>query len=182
MGGYALADAVGCSGPIAAVVAGILIGNHGRAFAISEHTRRHLDTFWELVDELLNAVLFLLVGLVTLELHVGRRQLLAQVAAVAVVLAARWASVAVSAGVAGVPGRVRGGLNRLRPHTVTLLTWGGLRGGLAIAMALSLPAGAARDLIVTATFGVVVFSVLVQGTTLRPVFARLLPTGGAASG
>ena len=177
LGGYALADAVDTSGPIAVVVAGILIGNHGRAFAVSEETRHHLDDFWELVDETLNAVLFLLVGLVTLNLHVGRRLLAAQVAAVAVVLLARWASVAVSAAVTAVP-RLRAG--QLRPHTVALLTWGGLRGGLAIAMALSVPAGPAHDLIVAATYGVVVFSVLVQGTTLRPMFARFLATPTAA--
>ncbi len=171
LGGYALADAVGTSGPIAAVVAGILIGNHGRAFAVSDETRHHLDDFWELIDEALNAVLFLLVGLVTLNLHVGRRVLAAQAAAVALVLVARWASVAASAAVVSVP---RWAAGPLRRHTVAILTWGGLRGGLAIAMALSLPAGPQHDLIVAATYGVVVFSVLVQGTTLRPMFARFL--------
>ena len=171
LGGYALADAVGTSGPIAAVVAGILIGNHGRAFAVSDETRRHLDDFWELVDETLNAVLFLLVGLVTLNLHVGRRVALAMVAAVVVVLAARVASVAASAALTSVPAWRSGRLGR---HMVAILTWGGLRGGLAIAMALSVPAGPARDLIVPATYAVVVFSVLVQGTTLRPVFRRFL--------
>ena len=174
LGGYALADAVGTSGPIAAVVAGILIGNHGRAFAVSDRTRRHLDDFWELVDELLNAVLFLLVGLVTLNLHVGRRGVAAMAAAVVVVLAARWASVAASAALVDGPWRRWRSADRLRRHTVALLTWGGLRGGLAIAMALSLPAGREHDLVVAATYGVVVFSVLVQGTTLRPMFRRFL--------
>ncbi len=168
LGGYALADAVGTSGPIAAVVAGILIGNQGRAYAIAPETRHHLDDFWEMVDELLNAVLFLLVGLVTLRLHVGWRMLAMQGVAVAVVLLARWASVAASMWV--LP---RGSVSR--PHMVPLLTWGGLRGGLAIAMALSLPAGATHDAIVAATYGVVVFSVLVQGTTMRPVFEMFLP-------
>ena len=174
LGGYALADAVGTSGPIAAVVAGILIGNHGRAFAVSDHTRHHLDNFWELVDELLNAVLFLLVGLVTLNLHAGRWVWAAMAAAVVVVLAARVASVAASAAVTHVP-PWRG--SPLRRHTVAILTWGGLRGGLAIAMALSLPSGRVHDLIVPATYAVVVFSVLVQGTTLRPMFKRFLPAG-----
>jgi CPA1 family monovalent cation:H+ antiporter len=168
LGGYALADAVGTSGPIAAVVAGILIGNHGRAYAISPETRHHLDDFWEMVDELLNAVLFLMVGLVTLHLHVGRRVLAMQAVAVVLVLLARWGSVAAS--VAMMPERYVP-----RPHMIPLLTWGGLRGGLAIAMALSLPAGTTHDAIVAATYGVVVFSVLVQGTTMRPVFARYLP-------
>ncbi len=168
LGGYALADAVGTSGPIAAVVAGLIIGNDGRAFGMSDRTRDHLDAFWELIDETLNAVLFLLVGLVTLNLHLGRRLVAAMAAAVVVVLLARWLSVAASAAVASVP---RGA--GMRKHTVALLTWGGLRGGLAIAMALSVP-GPAHGLIVAATYGVVVFSVLVQGTTLRPVFNRLL--------
>ena len=176
MGGYALADAVGTSGPIAAVVAGILIGNQGRAFAVSAETRHHLDEFWELVDEVLNAVLFLLVGLVTLGLHVNRRTLAVQAVAVVVVLLARWASVAGSVAVVPVHHR-----RRLRPHTVAMLTWGGLRGGLAIAMALSLPPGPVHDLIVEATYGVVVFSVAVQGTTLRPMFERCLPRAVSAS-
>jgi CPA1 family monovalent cation:H+ antiporter len=153
------------------VVAGVIIGNHGRAFAISDETRRHLDGFWELVDEMLNAVLFLLVGLVTLNLHVGGRLLAVMAAAVVVVLAARWTSVAAAAAVTAAP-RWPGG--RLRPHMVPILTWGGLRGGLAIAMALSLPAGPQHDLTVAATYGVVVFSVLAQGTTLRPMFRRFL--------
>ena len=174
LGVYALADAVGTSGPIAAVVAGILIGNHGRADAVSDETRRHLDDFWELVDEILNAVLFLMVGLVTLNLHLTRWVGLAMAAAVGVVLFARAASVSVSAALTSAPWRRRGGGGPIGPGTVVLLTWGGLRGGLAIAMALSLPGGPERNLIVAATYAVVVFSVLVQGTTLRPVFARFL--------
>jgi CPA1 family monovalent cation:H+ antiporter len=168
MGGYTLADALGVSGPIAAVVAGLIIGNHGRTFAVSEKTRMHLDDFWELIDETLNAVLFLLVGLVVLQMHFGGLESLMQLLAVIIVLFARWFSVQLSAS-AMKPFHIR---NNVGPHMVAILTWGGLRGGLALAMALSLPPGSIRDRIVAAVFGVVVFSVLVQGSTLPGLFKR----------
>ncbi len=178
LGGYALADAVGASGPLAAVVAGLLIGSHGRTFAVSDLTRQHLDDFWELVEEGLNAVLFLIVGLVALQATAGWRLLAAQAAAVAVALAARWVSVVVSTTAVSFN---RAPARRLGPHTVAVLTWGGLRGGLAVAMALSLPTGRERDLIVPATYAVVVFSVVVQGGTLPRLFRRWLGPAAAES-
>jgi CPA1 family monovalent cation:H+ antiporter len=167
MGGYTLADALGVSGPIAAVVAGIIIGNHGRSFAVSRETRRHLDDFWELIDETLNAVLFLLVGLVVLQMKLQRWEPLTQMIAVVIVLLARWLSVWLSTAAVSLFQTEKPIMGR---HTVRILTWGGLRGGLAVAMALSLPPGIAHDRLVAVVFGVVVFSVLVQGSTLPKLF------------
>jgi CPA1 family monovalent cation:H+ antiporter len=159
MGTYALAGVLELSGPIAIVVAGLLIGNQGRAFAMSEQTRERLDTFWELVDEILNAVLFVLIGLEILVLTLSHHLLLAGLLAIPIVLFARWLSVS---------GAVWA-LHRFRsfsPRTIYILTWGGLRGGISVALALSLPAGPAREVIVAVTYAVVVFSILVQGLTL----------------
>ncbi len=169
LGGYALADAMTVSGPIAAVVAGLLIGNRAKQFSLPAETRLHVDEFWELVDETLNAVLFLLVGLVVLESHAGRSVIAIQCIAILVALAARWISVLISTAAADLVSRRQ---NRFKKGSVTLLTWGGLRGGLAVAMALSLPPGRTRDLLLPAVYGVVVFSVLVQGTTLPWLFRR----------
>ncbi len=171
LGGYALADTLDLSGPIAAVVAGLVIGNHGRSMRVTDSARQHVNEFWGLVDETMNAVLFLMVGLVGLELQSGGRQLLLQAGAITIALLARWASVWVSMKLIETG---QSPANRLGPNAVAMLTWGGLRGGLAIAMALSLPAGEFRSAIVTATFGVVVFSVLAQGGSLNYAFTRWL--------
>jgi CPA1 family monovalent cation:H+ antiporter len=158
-GGYALADAIGVSGPIAMVIAGLIVGSRGRAKAMSEITRQNVDTFWELVDEILNAILFMLVGLEVLRLQLDAAHLLVGALAIAVTLTGRLASV-------GLPIFAMRRLRRTFGFgTVSLLTWGGLRGGLSIAMALSLPPQQARGLILTATYMVVIFSVLVQGLT-----------------
>jgi CPA1 family monovalent cation:H+ antiporter len=179
MGGYTLADALGVSGPIAAVVAGIIIGNHGRKFGVSDKTRMHLDDFWELIDETLNAVLFLLVGLVVLQMRLEWSQPIMQLIAIVIVLFARWLSVIISkTGVALFQDRSR----KMPPHMTAILTWGGLRGGLALAMALSLPPGTVHDRIVAAVFGVVIFSVLVQGSTLPALFKRWIPSGENKAG
>ncbi len=158
-GGYALAEAIHVSAPIAVVVAGLLIGNQGRLLAMSAHSREHLDTFWELVDEVLNAVLFVLIGLELLVLKFSGPYVAAGLFLIPVVLLAR--AVSVAAPVA---------LLRLRrsfsPHVVKVMTWGGLRGGISVALALSLPAGPERDVILVATYVVVVFSILVQGLTI----------------
>lgn len=165
MGGFSLADLLHTSGPIAVVVAGLLVGNQGRRWAMSETTREHLDNFWELLDELLNAVLFVLIGLEVLVLSVQRMYLIAGIVAIPLVLAARWVSVAL---------QVKGFslVREFSERTVTILTWGGLRGGISVALALSLPPGPMRDAIVTITYAVVVFSILVQGLTIGRVLRR----------
>jgi len=159
MGGYALATALHLSGPIAVVVAGLLIGNKGRMFAMSKNTLEHLDTFWELVDEILNAVLFVLIGLEVLVLHFAIEYLLAALVIIPVVLLARFASV-------GLPVTVMRRFWTFSPNAVQIMTWGGLRGGISVALALSLPFGHERDVIVAITYAVVVFSIIVQGLTI----------------
>ncbi len=165
VGGYALATLIHVSGPLAMVVAGLLIGSRGRAVAMSETTRHNLDLFWELVDDFLNAALFVWMGLEILVLSFTWRHLLAGLAAIPVALLARFLSVGSTVGLLEL-GR------RFEPGAVRVLTWGGLRGALAVAMALSIPPGPARDLIVPVTYVVVVFSVLVQGLTIRPLLTR----------
>ncbi len=160
MGGYALADALHMSGPIAVVVAGLVIGSHARHSAMSETTRQYLDTFWELVDELLNAVLFVLIGLEILALTFEGRYLAAGLIGIPIVLAARFISVAV-------PLHLFRLWRTFSPYAAIILTWGGLRGGISVAMALSLPPGQFRDAIVGATYVIVVFSILVQGLTIE---------------
>ncbi len=159
-GGYALAAAVHASGPIAIVVAGLLIGNHGRRFAMSEKTRQNLDTFWELIDEILNALLFVLIGIELLVITVNKRYLVAGLAAICVGLVARMISI-------GVPQLLMNPRSRFDLNALKVMTWGGLRGGISVALALSLPPGTERDQIITMTYLVVVFSILVQGLTLK---------------
>ena len=158
-GGYALADRLHISGPIAVVVAGLLIGNHGRSFAMSETTREHLDAFWELIDEILNAVLFVLIGLEVLVLHFTPSYLVVGLLAIPTVLFARLVSVTV-------PISIMRFFREFSPHAIKIMTWGGLCGGISIALALSFPAGQARELIVSVTYVVAVFSILVQGLSL----------------
>lgn len=167
IGGYALAAALHTSGPIAIVVAGLVIGNHGRAYAMSATTREHLDDFWELIDDMLNTILFVLIGLEVLTLTLSGSVLLAGVLAIPGLLLARWVSV-------GLPIATMSFCRNFTPGTLTILTWGGLRGGLSVAMALSLPAGPMRDLILTATYVVVVFSIGVQGLTMPRVVAAIM--------
>jgi CPA1 family monovalent cation:H+ antiporter len=170
MGGYALADRLHTSGPIAIVVAGLLIGNHGRAFAMSDVTREHLDAFWELVDEILNALLFLLIGLEIQVIPFNRAYVIAGIAGIVVALLARWVSVGMAVG-------AMRPLRRFSPGTVRILTWGGLRGGISVALALSLPIGPQRDVILVMTYIVVVFSIIVQGLSLRKLVTRIYPDG-----
>ena len=162
MGSFGLADLLHTSGPIAVVVAGLLIGNHGRQWAMSETTREHLDNFWELLDELLNAVLFVLIGLEVLVLSFKQPYLLAGLVAIPLVLGARWLSVVLQI-------RLFSLVREFTARTVTILTWGGLRGGISVALALSLPPSSSRDALVTITYAVVVFSILVQGLTINRV-------------
>ena len=159
MGGYALATVLHTSGPIAMVVAGLLIGNHGRHFAMSDSTREHLDTFWELVDEILNAVLFLIIGMEVLILVYHAEYFLAALVIIPIVLLARFICV-------GGPIIVMSRFREFSPGVHRLLTWGGLRGGISVALALSLPQGIEREVILAVTYAVVIFSILVQGLTL----------------
>ena len=159
MGGYALCTFLHISGPIAVVVAGLFIGNHGRKLAMTEKTRLHLDSFWELIDEILNAVLFVLIGLELLLLVLKTEYFLAALAIIPLVLFARYISV-------GTPILLLGRVRRFTPGVVQIMTWGGLRGGISVALALSLPLSAERDIIVTLTYAVVIFSIIVQGLTI----------------
>jgi CPA1 family monovalent cation:H+ antiporter len=166
MGGFVLAEVVHVSAPIAAVVAGLVIGNRGRTFGMSEKTREHLDMFWELIDEMLNAVLFLLLGLQMLVIHLPSRYFLAGLAAIAITLLARYVSVA------GII-QLGGWRKKVLPGTICILTWCGLRGGLSVAMAISLPRTEYHDTIVASTYAVVIFSVFVQGMTARALVRRV---------
>lgn len=167
VGGYALARRLHVSGPIAVVVAGLLIGNHGRALAMSDRTRENLDKFWELVDELLNAVLFVLIGLEVILVKLDSQLLLAAAVAALLVLGARFVTV----GLPLVLLRQRWGIAR---GSVRLLTWGGLRGGISVALALTLPPGPHREAILAITYGVVVASILVQGLSIKLLARRLV--------
>jgi len=161
-GGYAVAEQLHLSAPITVVVAGLLIGNQGRNGAMSMRTQQYLDNFWELIDEALNAILFVLIGLEVLVLTLTPQYIAAGLLTIPLVLVARAIS-------AGLPIAVMRRFRSFSPGVVTILTWGGLRGGISVALALSLPAGEMRNLLVTVTYIVVVFSILVQGLTLAPV-------------
>ncbi len=159
-GGATAAAGLHLSAPIAVVVAGLMIGNHGRRDAMSNTTVQHLDTFWELIDEILNAVLFLIIGLEVMVLQLDLHIWIAGVIMALMVLSARLISV-------GIPVNALRRLNReFHPHAVKILTWGGLRGGISVALALSIPASPERDLIVAVTYVIVVLSILVQGLSI----------------
>ncbi len=164
MGGYGLANALHISGPLAIVVAGLLIGNHGRAFAMSEVTRDHLDKFWELMDEIMNAVLFVLIGLEIVILTLTYKFILAGLLMIPLILLARFVSV-------GIPITCLKLKRNFSPKVVRILTWGGLRGGISVALALSLPPSPHRDIILAITYIIVVFSILVQGLTIKKLVA-----------
>jgi len=164
-GGYAAAESLRVSAPIATVVMGLVVGS-GREYAMSELTRERLFMFWELADDLLNLILFGMVGLeLTALAGTVRQYLLPAAAALPIVLIARYVSV-------GVPVAVLRHFQRFEPHTVKLMTWGGLRGALSIALALSLAEGPQKELIVTATYLIAIFSILVQATTVEPLARR----------
>ena len=159
---YSLSFWIHVSGPIAVVVAGLLIGNPGRKFAMSDRTREHVDAFWSMIDEILNALLFLLLGLEVLTVPTGAHIIGASLLAIPITLLARLVSVAVPVAAMSVRGSFVTGI-------IPILTWSGLRGGISVAMVLSLPRFPARDLLLACTYAVVVFSILVQGLTVRRV-------------
>ncbi len=172
--GYALAEVLHVSGPLAMVVSGIMIGNWTRFIGFSKESEDHLDHFWELVDEFLNGVLFLLIGMSMLLFQFHQEDWILMTISIPLVLTSRYLSVFIS----------YIGFNRFRtynPLSVRILTWGGLRGGLALAMALAIPAGImvipeknidVREIILVMTYSVVVFSILVQGSTITPMIDK----------
>jgi CPA1 family monovalent cation:H+ antiporter len=162
LGSYALAGHLHVSGPIAVVVAGLLIGNRGTQFAMSAETAEHVGNFWTLIDEILNAVLFLLVGLEVLAVSLNPTHLVAGLLLIPVTLAARLVSVALPISLLGLKRSYGRG-------TIPVLTWAGLKGGISIALALSLPPVADKPLIVACTYVVVLFSMVVQGLTVGRV-------------
>lgn len=171
MGGYSLASYIHVSGPIAMVVAGLMIGNPGRAHAMSDETRGQLESFWELLDELLNAVLFVIIGLEVIVLSFSGQYLTAGLLLIPLVLVARFICV-------GIPVQLmrRAFAFDFAPHAVKILTWGGVRGGISVALALSLPVGPERDVIVSVTYIIVLFSIAVQGLTIGRLIRRTNPT------
>ncbi|MGR5079012.1 cation:proton antiporter [Photobacterium swingsii] len=172
--GYVFADVLHVSGPLAMVVAGIMIGNWTRYIGFSKESEDHLDHFWELVDEFLNGVLFLLIGMSMLQFSFHSEDWILMSIAVPLVLLSRYLSVRLS----------YVGFNRYRdynPYSVRILTWGGLRGGLALAMAMAIPAGViviseknidVREIMLVMTYAVVVFSILVQGSTITSLIQK----------
>lgn len=172
--GYVFADIIHVSGPLAMVVSGIMIGNWTRFVGFSKESEEHLDHFWELVDEFLNGILFLLIGLSMLLFKFHTEDWILMAIAIPLVLLARYLSIFIS----------YIGFKCYRtynPWSVRILTWGGLRGGLALAMALSIPSGIlvipdkqidVRELIMVMTYAVVVFSILVQGSTITALIDR----------
>jgi CPA1 family monovalent cation:H+ antiporter len=175
-GTYALASKLHLSGPIAVVVAGVLIGNRGTMDAMSEITQRYVFGFWTLVDDILNAVLFLLIGLEIL--LIGFEPIFIWIALITIplVLTARLVAVAL-------PVTVLERWQHFVRGTIPVLTWGGIRGGISVALALSLPDSPARPYILAATYAVVLFSVIIQGLTLEGVVRRNAGKGtDAASG
>lgn len=166
MGGYYAAGNLHLSGPLAMVVAGIITGNKSKEEGMSAATRDYLGKFWELIDEILNAVLFLLIGFEVLVIKVNTTILIIGGVAIAVVLLARLVSVVVPVG-------LMSRWVKFEPHAIPILTWGGLRGGISVALALSLGSKMYRDEFVLITYVVVVFSILVQGLTISKVAKKL---------
>ncbi len=169
-GGYVLAEWLHLSAPIAMVVAGLLIGNRGRKFAMSAKTREDLDTFWELLDSALNAILFTLLGLEVMILDFSPLSMALGLAAICITLGGRLVSVAI-------PVIILKRWRTFSPKVIRILTWGGLRGGISVALALSLPSGAERNLILIMTYTVVVFSIVGQGLSIGSLVAGVDSSG-----
>ncbi|MEO7436424.1 MAG: sodium:proton antiporter [Candidatus Binatia bacterium] len=174
-GGYAIAQHAGISGPLAMVVAGLFIGSRGRRLGMSARTREHLDTYWLVTDSILNAVLFVLIGLEMLVLEVAPGFVVAAAIALVISIAARCVAVAL-------PISVLRRFTSFGPHSIRVMTWSGLRGGIAVALALGLPSVPDRDLLVFMTYAIVVFSILVQGLTVGPLLRRVFPGPAPAGG
>ena len=169
--GYRAASAMHISGPLAMVVTGLMLGNQGRTLAMSDRTREHLDTFWELVDEILNAVLFLLIGLELLVLDWSPKAIIFGIIAIPLTLGVRFIA-------ASIPVKLLQNKRTFSPNVVRILTWGGIRGGISVALALGLPKDPEyleiRNIILVASYMVVIFSIAVQGLTLKTLIQKSL--------
>ncbi len=166
MGGYTFAQYIHVSGPLAMVVAGLITGNHGKSFGMSATTAEYIDKFWELIDEILNALLFVLIGLELVVMESNTTILIVAFLLIAIVLLTRFISVLIPSFFI----RLKGEMNN---KTLLLLTWGGLRGGISIALALSLPNLMNKEVWVTITYVIVCFSILVQGMTIGKLAKRM---------
>ena len=165
-GGYQLSVLLGVSGPIMAVVAGLLIGDVGVKYGMSQQTREYLNAFWKLIDEILNALLFLLIGVEVFAIAFNQDMILAGVLGIFLSLTARLAAVAL-------PIFMLSRWQKYRRDVIPIMTWGGLKGGISVALALSVPENEHKPLILTVTYIVVVFSIIVQGLTIAPLAKRL---------
>ena len=162
MATYAIALRLHASGPLAMVVAGLFIGNHGKRFAMSDTTREHMETFWSVVDEVLNSLLFVAIGFEVIAVTVTGQTVGAALVAIPVVLFARWVSVAA-------PITLLSMRQEFTRGAILVLTWGGLRGGISVALALSLPPSTVKPVLLATTYAIVIFSIVVQGLTVGRV-------------
>lgn len=174
VGGYALANYFHFSGPLAVVIAGLMMSDKGRTEAMSDTTREYLDKFWEMLDEILNSVLFVLMGLEILAISFKLSYIWAGLISFLVVLLSRLISV-------GIPISLMRLTRDFIPNTLGILTWGGLRGGISVALALSLPSAMSRDLIVAITYIVVILSILLQGLTIGLLVKRVNKSSSATA-
>jgi len=164
--GYTIADHLHISAPLAIIVTGIIIGSKVRGIALSQTSWDYLGKFWDLIDEIFNAILFLLIGMQILQVKIYSTIVLIGLAMILVVLLARWVSVYF-------PVVLMRFKIKFEKNAVAILVWGGLRGGLSVAMALSLPQSMHRDELVLITYIIVIFSIIVQGLTIGKVAAKL---------
>jgi len=166
-GGYFLADRLGISGPLAMVVAGLITGSKSRDEAMSDTTRDYIDKFWEMIDEFLNAILFLLIGFEMLVLPFNRLFILLGLICIPITLLARYLSVLI-------PISLLRHRTAFEKNAIAILTWGGLRGGIPVALALSIPLEMHGELFVVITYITVLFSIIVQGLTIKKVVKKLV--------
>ena len=171
-GAYSIALHLHLSGPIAMVIAGLLIGNQGTSLAMSETTRMHVETFWELVDEILNSVLFLLIGLKIVFLLQHSSYEIAYPLLIGLFIAITLLSLFARFLAIALPVQIKSLNSEVNPGTVPILTWAGIRGGVSVALALSLPSSSESELLLFVTYLVVLFSVAIQGLTIENVIKR----------